>query len=146
MLLLLFQHLLETALDEFFFPQLLFDLCNEKETASARKSTVGGSYSQVCAPSQLSSSTPAQHHQCFVPAERERQENPPSLSCFGHLKEENAGPKQKFQLYQLVWTGLAASMRKGGVPTHRARKHSPGKHPEGLLGKKITRTDTQCRD
>lgn len=87
-----------------------------------------------------------QGHQCFVQgigaaAERERQEKPPApavlfAACYDLKEKENAGPKQRFQLYQLVWTELAASMRKGAVPRHRARKHSPGKCPVGLLGKK----------
>lgn len=63
---------------------------------------------------------------------------PPALfaACCDLKEKENVGPKQKVQLYQLVWTELAASMRKGAVPTHRARKVSPGKCPVGLLGKK----------
>lgn len=94
---------------------------------------------------QLCSSTLSQQqegHQCFVPgtgaaAEGERQENPSALfaACCDLKEKENVGPKQKAQLYQLVWTELAASMRKGAVPTHRARKLSPGKCPVGLLGK-----------
>lgn len=97
--------------------------------------------------SQPSTMSMQQGHQCFVQgtgaaAERKRQENPSApavlfTACYDLKEKENVGPKQKFQLYQLVWTELAASMRKGAVPRHRARKHFPGKCPVGLLGKKI---------
>lgn len=157
MLLLLFQHLLETALNEFFFPQLLFNLCNEKKLLQQESivSSWGFLFPGVCtqltfpAVQQHPSPAPCPCGRKDISAlsqglglqlkRRGRRALPAPAVLFAacyDLKKENVGPKQKFQLYQLVWTELTASMRKGAVPTHRARQHSPGKCPEGLLGKK----------
>lgn len=66
----------------------------------------------------------------WAAAERKRQKNPQApavlfAACCDLKEKENVGPKQKFQLYQLVWTELTASRRKGAVPTHTEPGNTP---------------------